>query len=666
MKQKYKKKWIFILVVFMLVITAIRLVWMNFLTTIEYTEKPSVENGVLDLRGWDFSSNQTLSLKGGSGTFIRLRLFPPEKDINILDDDKRPLTVPKTWDEAFADQGDNPFHYGTYRLRILLDEHQKALGLRINEIRSASTIYVNGRKIASYGKPATKIENYQAGDLPYTIEIEPIQNEIDLVIHVATYTYTGAAGITEPIRFGTMDAIKFRTNLSMGLQVLLCVVLLLHSIYAVLFFFLGVRNKGLLYFFVLILFASLSVLVSDDKLLLVWIDLPYEWSKKVIYFSYIGVAMLIPITISQLFPSKINQLALRGFQYFCLFYALLVLVVPYSHIESLLRLLLVVVIPLSVIISVNILRKKIKNTEDLFFLLIGCITIGVNFLWTVMINKTQYVEWMHYPFDLIIVILAFSSYWFRRYFRTNMKTKQLAEKLQFENKRKDEFLVNTSHELRNPLHAIINLTNSLLEDSNESVLSDQRRRLETMENIGKRMSLMLNDLIDITRLKENAIQLKLTAVALPSIIAGVVDMIRFMLESKHVQLQVDIPDDLPTVHADENRLVQIIFNLVHNAVKYTDEGTIKIRANCQNRTVYIHVEDTGGVGIEEEALNRIFQPYEQAHHDAARDSDGIGLGLSICKQLVELHGGGHYPFTLLFIKALYSHLPFQYIRREKE
>src|SRR5690606_34410467 len=94
----------------------------------------------------------------------------------------------------------------------------------------------------------------------------------------------------------------------------------------------------------------------------------------------------------------------------------------------------------------------------------------------------------------------------------------------------------------------------------------------------------------------------------------------------------------PPVQGDHNRIIQILFNLVHNAIKYTDEGSIIIRAATIKHMAHIQVEDTG-IGIEEKALQSIFLPYEQAERNEIRAGGGFGLGLSISKQLVELHGG---------------------------
>lgn len=128
-------------------------------------------------------------------------------------------------------------------------------------------------------------------------------------------------------------------------------------------------------------------------------------------------------------------------------------------------------------------------------------------------------------------------------------------------------------------------------------------------------------------------KLTMQKVQLQVVAARVLDMLRFLTDGTKVKLHMHIEDDLPAVYGDEERLIQIVINLVHNALKYTEEGTVELTAEHRNEEVWIHVRDTGA-GMDEELQKRVFMPYEQG----ASGEGGIGLGLSVCKSLVELHG----------------------------
>src|SRR5690625_7156377 len=114
-------------------------------------------------------------------------------------------------------------------------------------------------------------------------------------------------------------------------------------------------------------------------------------------------------------------------------------------------------------------------------------------------------------------------------------------------------------------------------------------------------------------------------------------MLQFLIENKNIPREVRIPSDFPTVAADKNRLIQILFNLLHNAVKYTDEGIITIDADVQDEMVHIQITDPG-IGMSEKTLHTILEAYEQGDSSMTAMGGGFGRGLRICKELLELNG----------------------------
>jgi len=231
--------------------------------------------------------------------------------------------------------------------------------------------------------------------------------------------------------------------------------------------------------------------------------------------------------------------------------------------------------------------------------------------------------------------------------------KQANADLQRTDQLKDEFLANTSHELRTPLNGIIGITESLIDGATGVLPQQTCANLAMVVSSGRRLSNLVNDILDFSKLRHKDLELQIQPVGMREIAEVVLTLSRPLICSKNVQLINSIPPDLPPAAADENRLQQILHNLVGNAIKFTENGRVKISAkivklksaaelNSQNANLSeqlaITVSDTG-IGIPADKLDRIFKSFEQAEGSTARTYGGTGLGLAITKKLIELHGG---------------------------
>lgn len=205
-------------------------------------------------------------------------------------------------------------------------------------------------------------------------------------------------------------------------------------------------------------------------------------------------------------------------------------------------------------------------------------------------------------------------------------------------KLKDEFLANTSHELRTPLNGIIGIAESLVDGAAGDLTPEQIQNMSMIISSGKRLSSLVNDILDFSKLKHHNIDLHLKPLGLYEIVDVVLTLSNVMLTQKNIELINDVSKALPPVQADEDRLQQILYNLVGNAVKFTDTGFVTVRAEAKGNYVQVQVIDTG-IGIEGKNLDKIFESFAQAEGALTREYSGTGLGLTITKQLVELHGG---------------------------
>ncbi|KOY13209.1 ATP-binding protein, partial [Paenibacillus xylanivorans] len=242
------------------------------------------------------------------------------------------------------------------------------------------------------------------------------------------------------------------------------------------------------------------------------------------------------------------------------------------------------------------------------------------------------------PYGFILLVFIEALELARRFTNTYRIIGEMSEQLIASNRMKDEFLANTSHELKTPLHGIMNLSLALTEERSGPLNERQREQLEVVVAVARRLSNLINDILDLSRLKNSGLQLELGAVDIRTVVSSQQEVFHHYIGSKPVTLRFDWPDTLPRVLADETRLLQIVYNLIGNAIKFTPEGEVAVSAMVEGGMLHMMVADTG-IGIEEDKLDTIFQSFEQVGTSVAREYGGAGLGLGITKRLIELHGG---------------------------
>ncbi len=633
LKRMSQRKIAIAAVLFALALIGARMAWISYF---DQTDQPRAADGLLDLRGWDWERGM-VALDGQWEFYPGQWLTGGESSRP----DAQKITVPGGWNAYLPGDGSpdgQPFGYGSYRLMIRVDPGtDTTFSVRVPSVRSSSTLYVNGRKLAGSGVPSDSQQTYTARNLPYVASFTADRSgSIELIMRVANYKDIRPSGIIRSVKLGTEGAIAREAQLSVSLQGLAAVVFLIHAGYALILYLIGTRERKLL-FFSLLTFSvmTMDAFGSNEKVLHQYLPVDYDWGFKFVHLSMAGVAYSLLQCVSQQLPAFWRRIS-PWFSLLCGGAALFALFLPATYILKIQPLYGAVVAVSVVVTIISMVRTSVKDVAGNVPLLFALIAFANNSLWW-SIDILTGIKVMYYPFDLILSTAFYASVWFKSYFQAHAEMKGLTAKLQDADKKKDQFLANTSHELRNPLHGILNISQGVLERERYLLQERSVKELEVVLSVGRRMSLILNDLLYAMSLQENAPRLQYSSFSIHSVATGVLDMLQSMREGTSVKLVNDIPDDFPRVYADENRVVQIVFNLLHNAVKFTYEGEVAIRARVERGKVLVSVSDTG-IGMDEEAMKRIFEPYEQIGEDSSRIEGGFGLGLSICKQLISLHG----------------------------
>ena len=205
-------------------------------------------------------------------------------------------------------------------------------------------------------------------------------------------------------------------------------------------------------------------------------------------------------------------------------------------------------------------------------------------------------------------------------------------------KLKSQFLANMSHELRTPLNSIIGFSRVILKGIDGPVTDLQHQDLTAIYNSGQHLLGLINDILDLSKIEAGKMELTFDEVDIAKLIKSVMSTVIGLIKDKPVRLVEEIEEEIPIVKADSMRVRQVLINLFSNAAKFTDEGTITVKAEREDNFVRISITDSGP-GISKEDQEKLFKAFSQVDASATRASGGTGLGLSICRELVHMHGG---------------------------
>jgi len=212
-----------------------------------------------------------------------------------------------------------------------------------------------------------------------------------------------------------------------------------------------------------------------------------------------------------------------------------------------------------------------------------------------------------------------------------------SRELEIASQHKSEFLANMSHELRTPLNAIIGFSEVLLQGLFGEVNEKQREYLADVLGSGQHLLSLINDILDLSKIEAGRMDLELSTFRLRDALDSGLTIVRERAARRAIQLNAVVAPDVGALEADERKVKQILYNLLSNAVKFTpDGGRIDVNVRADNGDVRVEVRDTG-IGVAPEDQEQIFEEFRQVGRERSRE--GTGLGLTLTKRFVELHGG---------------------------
>ncbi|MEM7181039.1 MAG: ATP-binding protein [Spirochaetota bacterium] len=595
--------------------------------------------GTIDLRNTDLSHKGRIINLDGEWQFYRKDLLVdclPQCGKSDL------LRVPYHWNSKFAGIKQKKRNHASYYLKIRLPEKQHKLSLYLEQVSGDYSVFIN-REIFSLQQSFSK----NSDSKPITIKKAniidlPIANkELEIIIQVSNYQGS-RGGITGSVYLGNSSKIKTKKQNTLRLNWLLMGLSFAFTVLFLLFFLLH-RHYLSLAFACLSFFLLLQKLVLYDHYIFGQITkATLVSSEGILFFTSYLVFLGYAIYFRGFFQFSLNRIGQFFFlpslvlAFSGLFLGMSYNIYFYIALQCLYA-------TLSAYVIYLMQQRAFEDTEKwfsmaFFLLLVSFVSSTLNDFY--FIQNDEISLFSSQLFLFINAFLVIANYNKGRELlqeppeelqKTNLQLQQL-------DKLKDEFLANTTHELKTPLHGIIGITESILYSNSEPISEKTQRDLSLILTSSRRLAGLLNDILDYSKLKNRELNLQMEAIHVSSIVDIAISLLKPTIKNKDIQIHNRILNTINPVLADENRLEQILLNLIGNAIKFTHQGEVVIDAKEKGEFLQISIADTG-IGIPKDKQKNIFNSFEQADSSIEREYGGAGLGLSISKKLVELQGG---------------------------
>ncbi|SCY90340.1 diguanylate cyclase [Alkaliphilus peptidifermentans] len=598
---------------------------------------PLAEEGVLNLEDWDHKKEGIVELKGEWELYYGQVLnYKDFKETNIP-----VMTSFINLPEEKNDYKTNQQGYSTHRLIIRTSENNDGLemGIFIPYSIISHRLMINNEIISEAGDFLDDGEK-KDGIRNRIVYLGAIEDEFEIILNLSSSYYSQ---IDLPIYIGDYyNLINKNTNEKLRDMFFVGALFILGLYHIILYLFLPQKKYSLFLGILCAVVAIRTAFVADTVIMSNFMNVPFSLFQ---FINYAG-GMLGIIYIANFLYSLYEDEFPKGVYMFIKGYSLLFLIIMIvlpNHIYSKMKNINNFFLIFSLIYFAFVIFKAVKVKREGSYFMMGGISFGIiaaisdvlyvnNIDTVISFYGMNSLAIMSFAFILAIMLSKIFSNAF-------VSVENLSIKLMSLDKLKDEFLANTSHELRTPLNGIIGITESLLEGAAAiEIPLSVKKNLTVVSSSAKRLSNLVNDILDYSKLKHRDLQLNRKALNLNEVVDSILMVFKMSMEDKQVILSNEIPENIPDIYADEDRLQQIIYNLVGNAVKFTESGEVNVRAQAKGSFVEIIVEDTG-IGIAPEEIEDIFKSFEQVDASVARQYGGTGLGLSITKQLVELHNG---------------------------
>jgi signal transduction histidine kinase len=604
---------------------------------IRYTQPPVIKkavNGVIDFRS-ESSFDEPVTLAGNWG-FYWNELLTSKKNAKQSPEF---FPFPSLWNKITINGKQLPSEgYATYSATIFLPVERPQIALEMPANYCSYALFINDSLYAHNGQPGKTAETSTPFFGTQLVLLPAHVDSVTLMLQVSNFWhYRG--GSNEDIRLAAYETLLVNRERNFATDLTLTGCLFMGGLFFLGLYLFGRHDKTILYFSLFCMVYSYRMVGSGVYVLHALFPALNWWvTLKLEYLTLsVGIAFFVRYTMN-LFPAEANNLFNRILFWFCIGYSAIVLLASAYIFTSLLNIfLLAMFISIGYALFIYIQAARHKRTGATYAL----ISTGVMLLVFLLMNLNFFG--LIAPFKAV-VFSGYIAFFFLQSLVLSHRFAHTLKKSAFDAeqglKAKSEFLSTMSHEIRTPLNAVIGMTHLLLGDQPRK---DQQENLDVLLFSANNLLVIVNDILDFSKIELGKINLEQISMDIPSIARNLVAGLKELAVEKRVELRLTIDKQLDKkLIGDPTRTAQVINNLLHNAVKFTHQGSVQLsitvqESDAETMTLLISVKDTG-IGISKDKQKLIFERFTQADSSTSRSYGGTGLGLAICKKLLELQG----------------------------
>jgi len=596
--------------------------------------EPLATRGKLDLTTWDFSRQPVVKLDGEWDFWWDKSAEPA----NLSDlPGAETAKVPGFWNAQEASR--HPaLGAATYRLQLRLPKNGGPWSLGMSELSCAWRLTANGVQVAESGNPSTNPLEYQAHVRVTTVMLPAGANDYDLFLYIVNLS-DHVGGIRDSLTVGPTAVLERGQRLGELDAAFFVGGLLVMSLFNLAIFFLQRRKWSNLWLAVFTVFIAVRTLFTGSRIIYeLWPALSFETSSQIEYLCIFGAVSAFIVYLKYLFPQWWPARIFLSFLFYTAVFAVLSFLLPIKTYADAVTGFYYLPFLFIVLFSLGVCwwaaRKKHEDGPAIFY--------GMIFLVAGTLNDLLY-QFLALPQGYVLgrflfIFLLFNTFLLSRQISKDFAvTEKQTGELRELDKMKDDFLARVTHELRTPLHGMVGILDAFRMGDFGPLSHRQTYHLGLLEASSKRLLAMVSSILDFSHLRKQ----QFVPDSKPILLNQTVD---FLLPSFYPDLKPGvalinrISEQFPAALGDEVKLEQVLHHLVQNAIKHTETGTITLEAELKDHQILLTVRDTGA-GIPSEKLARLFSPFHQVDEIDTRVAGGLGLGLAISRQLVQLMGG---------------------------